>query len=345
MLCITGHGIYTGFFWVCIMTKIAIIGAGFAGLSIAHLLKNAAEITLFDKARGVGGRMATRRSDHYVFDHGAQYFTARTEAFQNFIRPLMKENIITPWHASYAKIRDSNIIESRSWKHDLPRYIGINGMNKVAKYLAKSFSVHLRTTITSLDHHGQWQLMDANAQRHGPFDLVIMTLPAPQASALLPTTFQYYRDIQPVKMLGCYALMLGFAKKIPLAFEAAHVIDSDLSWIAVNSSKIKIPDPFTLIVHSSSDYAEKNLTTDDHTVLKHMLETTHKTIGHDLEGADCKILQRWRYASNTEPSSQAAFFDPKLKLGVCGDWCFGGRVEGAFSSAHSLANMIKGQIL
>ena len=67
------------------MKKIAIIGAGLSGLSIAHLLKENADITLFEKARGVSGRMSTRRAEPYFFDHGAQYFTARTKAFQDFM--------------------------------------------------------------------------------------------------------------------------------------------------------------------------------------------------------------------------------------------------------------------
>ena len=66
------------------MVKIAIIGSGLAGISTALLLKDQADITLFEKARGVSGRMSTRIADPYLFDHGAQYFTVRTDAFRSF---------------------------------------------------------------------------------------------------------------------------------------------------------------------------------------------------------------------------------------------------------------------
>ncbi len=64
---------------------IAIIGTGLSGLTVAGLLKSAANITLFEKSCGVGGRMATRYAEPYSFDYGAQFFTAKTRPFQAFI--------------------------------------------------------------------------------------------------------------------------------------------------------------------------------------------------------------------------------------------------------------------
>jgi renalase len=79
--------------WLCLMKKIAIIGAALSGLSAAQFLKDHAEITLFEKALGVSGRISTRRTEHYFFDHGAQYFTAKTKAFHDFIQPLINQGI------------------------------------------------------------------------------------------------------------------------------------------------------------------------------------------------------------------------------------------------------------
>ena len=76
------------------MTKIAIIGAGLSGLTAAHFLRDDADITIFEKSRSVGGRMSTRRAEPYFFDHGAQYFTAKTKPFQAFIQPLLDQDII-----------------------------------------------------------------------------------------------------------------------------------------------------------------------------------------------------------------------------------------------------------
>lgn len=61
---------------------IAVVGAGIAGLLLARELKaRGAEVVVFEKSRGLGGRMATKRVGEAVFDTGAQYFTAKSERF------------------------------------------------------------------------------------------------------------------------------------------------------------------------------------------------------------------------------------------------------------------------
>ena len=61
-----------------IQKKVAVIGAGIAGLSCAiQLQKFGFEVELFEKSRGPSGRMSTRQGKDWVADHGAQYFTAR----------------------------------------------------------------------------------------------------------------------------------------------------------------------------------------------------------------------------------------------------------------------------
>ena len=58
--------------------NIAIIGAGISGLSLANMLKDIANVKVFEKSRGFGGRVATRYSEDFEFDHGAQFFTIKT---------------------------------------------------------------------------------------------------------------------------------------------------------------------------------------------------------------------------------------------------------------------------
>ncbi len=70
--------------------KIAVIGAGMAGITIARKLAQNNKVIIFDKARGIGGRMATRRIGDYHFDHGAQYFTAKNSDFKELCRKPCK---------------------------------------------------------------------------------------------------------------------------------------------------------------------------------------------------------------------------------------------------------------
>jgi predicted NAD/FAD-dependent oxidoreductase len=328
------------------MTKIAIIGAGLSGLSVAHLLKDYADITLFEKARGVSGRSSTRRDEPYFFDHGAQYFTARTKQFLDFIQPFLNQGIIERWNPRYVKFKGNQIIQRRNWCDEEPRYVGVPGMNHVAKFLAEGLNIHINTRIASLNHQGTWQLTDGQGQKYHGFDWVISTLPSPQALELLPVSFAYHSYLSVIKMHACFSLMLGFEQSLPLDFEAAHVTDADLSWIAVNSHKPQRSDLFTLMVHSSEDYANAHINVEFHQVMQHLINETSHIIGQDVNKANYKNIHGWRYANNADKKQKSpTFFDQNLKLAACGDWCFGGRVEGAFTSAYNLSKQIKEDVL
>lgn len=323
------------------MTKVAIIGAGLSGLSAATLLKNHAEITIFEKSRGVGGRISTRRSDPYFFDHGAQYFTARTREFQDFIQPLIEEGIIDNWNARYIKIDGNQVIEKNKSIDYERRYVGVPGMNKISKFLAKKFNILLNTRIVSMESKKTWKLIAEDGQIYNDFDWVISTVPAPQALEVIPEDVEFYHDIKAVNMRPCFALMLGFEKNLQLEFEAAHIINSDLSWVAINSDKPGRSDKYTMVIHSSEEYAESNIVGDLEDIMQHMIAEASRTIGYDVSMADYKKVHLWKYANNMKQENSPIFLDQSRNVAVCGDWCLGGRVESAFTSAYDLVNLMK----
>ena len=323
------------------MKKMAIIGSGLSGLTLAHLLKKRFEITLFEKARGTGGRLATRRADPYSFDHGAQYFTARTNPFQKFIEPLIDSGLIQPWTARYVKFEGSQIIERADWAMDEPRYVGVPSMNSIAKYLAQDLDIRANTKISSLNQIDKWQLTDEQGLSYDNFDSVISTVPAPQALELLPENFEHYQSIEEIEMTGCFSLMLGFSDDLCLEFDAAHITHSDISWIAVNSNKPGRGNLFTLMVHSSEAYAKENRNVDRQKIIDHLCHQTSHILGHDISHADLKTVHSWRYANNANRDAHPPFADHELRLSACGDWCQGGRVEGAFTSALNLAKALE----
>ena len=70
-----------------ILIKVAIMGSGISALAAAHFLRDWVEVVLFEKSRGVGGRMSMRRVDLYIFDHGAQYCPARKSRLNTLFCP------------------------------------------------------------------------------------------------------------------------------------------------------------------------------------------------------------------------------------------------------------------
>ena len=328
------------------MAKIAIIGSGISGLTAAILLKDYADVTIFEKAQSVSGRMSTRRSEPYSFDHGAQYFTARTQSFKKFIYPMINSGVIERWNARYVKFDGEKIIERKDWKdeNNEPRYVGVPGMNMIAKHLARDLTVRLNTQIDTIQSDGKWQLSSIQNQSYDGFDWVISTAPSIQTADLLPIEFHYHNEIKNIQMKACFSLMLGFPEPLHLGYDAAHITNSDLSWLAVNSHKPGRPKPYTLVAHSSEQYAEAHLGDDRSKVMSHLCAETSRIIGCDVGVSMCKMVHSWLYANNVKREICPVFFDQGLQLGACGDWCVGGRVEGAYTAAYNLVKKIKESI-
>ena len=79
--------------------KIAIIGAGFSGCNLYDNLKLKYEdITIFEKSRGVGGRLSTKYIDDKFIDHGTPFLIPITEDLKSFCSDLVRNKVIKNSH-------------------------------------------------------------------------------------------------------------------------------------------------------------------------------------------------------------------------------------------------------
>ena len=323
--------------------KIAIIGAGISAITIAKNLKSIANVSLFEKSSGVGGRMATRLSSPYDFDHGAQFFTAKSLNFKNFIEPLIKKGIIQQWDARFSEFRSNKILRNITWDSEFPHYVGVPGMNSISKYLSRDLDVKLEAKVNKIikNSTNSWQLLDDNKNDLGRFDWVISTAPAIQSAEILPKFYKYHSDLLNRKMVGCFSLMLGFKKALPLSWDAALIGDADISWASVNSSKPGRMKPFSMLIHSTNAWAEKHLSDDHQSVISHLNKETTRIISHDTSQADFIDLHAWRYANIIKQNKSDLLIDYDNRLASCGDWFIHGRIESAFEAGFMMAKEIK----
>lgn len=279
--------------------------------------------------------MATRRAAPYEFDHGAQFFTARTKAFRTYLEPLIESGIVADWPAVFAELRGGDVSAKRHWGGEYPHFVGAPGMNAVGKALASDLDVRLETTVGSLSRQGaRWLLRDDSEQGLGEFDWVVVTTPAAQAADLLAGTALASRTT--VEMVSCFALLLGFDRTLDLAWQAALVHDADISWISVNSSKPGRPAATSLVAHSTNAWANAHIDDDPGVVQRHLSEAFGVVSGIDADGADYATIHRWRYANVDRQTGDRFALDAGQQLAVCGDWFVRGRVEAAFTSASAL---------
>jgi predicted NAD/FAD-dependent oxidoreductase len=320
------------------VTHVAVVGAGLAGLVLARRLRERVEVTVVEKSRSLGGRMATRRYGRYQFDHGAQYFRARTSAFRTFVSALIEEGVVAPWPARVVEVAGSAIVHELAEDPDSPRLVALPGMNGLGRHLATGVRVRRQRPVASLVRAGMgWRLLDAAGAVVTEADWVIVTAPAPQAYSLLPEDFAGASQIGAVPMSGCFALMLGLRRKLPLAWQAARVSGGSISWIAVDSSKPGRPGACSIVVHAAPDWSEAHMDAEPADTEAAMIEAASEVIGEALADAEVRRLHRWRYAMADPRTGPACFVDPDRQLAVCGDWCVDGRVEAAFISAMDLA--------
>ncbi|OAI79317.1 membrane protein, partial [Ralstonia solanacearum] len=130
--------------------SIAIVGAGIAGVACANAL--AAEgiaATVYERGGGVGGRLATRvlpeGAPTHAFDHGAQSFNVRTEAFRRAVDAARRQGLVMPWPARWGhRTADGLQADTR----DEARYVGQPGMSALVRSLATPLDVRLGHAVT-----------------------------------------------------------------------------------------------------------------------------------------------------------------------------------------------------
>ena len=327
------------------MKRIAIVGAGLSGLIVAQRLRGLADVTVFEKSRGPGGRMATRYAGDYEFDHGAQFFTARTPEFRHFLAPLLDEGVVADWPAEFAELDGDRVRARRSWCREYPHYVGVPRMSTIGRYLSRELEIVPNTRIVKIERLDEdWTLIDEAGNTFDGFRWLVLTPPAAQTASLAAEFPDLAALCAEREMLACYALMLGFQRDLELPWQAAVVRNAPISWISVNSSKPGRKRPFTLLVHSTNAWANQHVDDNIDAVRERMLDEATRVCGQDLRSADHCQVHRWRYANIDRQIGSKYYVNISSRLAACGDWFVRGRIEAAFTSASSLAERILEQL-
>ena len=321
-------------------TTIAIIGAGIASLSCAARLKALGfQVQLYEKSRGVSGRMSTRNNDDWSGDHGAQYFTARDPLFIDQVNEWINADVAAIWNPRLKVFKANQWQDSTATEN---RYVGIPAMNSPGKHLAKTLPIEFNQTIDRVAYaQNKWQLHSLESgDIHQKFDWLVVALPAPQALALTKSIDKSIEKFTiDANMQGCWTVMASFTANLNLPFDAAFINNEIISWISRNNSKPKRTGLETWVIHANPTWSQEWIELDKDEAAKRILDCAKKF------GLDCRTakisIHRWRYASGHTNPIPVFRLHEDLKLGFCGDWLNGGRVEGAWLSGNQLACQIE----
>ncbi len=322
------------------MDKVAVIGAGISGLALANKLKKYFEVVVFEKSRGYGGRVATRRAGEFIFDHGAQFFKVKTDEFREYIKPMIDKGIVDIWKARFVEIDNGKITNNRIWGDDPSNYVGTPSMNSIGKYMANGLDVRLSEKVANVAQGTKWELYDEAGANIGEFDWVVSAIPPKQVIEMIPDVINLYSKISSYEMLACYSLMLGYEEKMDIGFDAALIKGADISWLSVNSSKLPGANNTTFLIHSTNKWASQNIDRDRDWVKGYLCNELSNLVPIKTESANYIGLQGWRYANIKKQNNIEFFLDKDNKFGLCGDWFVQGRIEAAYLSGSHLGDQM-----
>ena len=306
--------------------KIGVIGAGIAGGYLGLALGQLGhEVVVFEKSRGFGGRLATRRGEGVQFDHGAPFFTARTALF----KALLAEHAssVVEWAPRVTTLSPGGKPYKRDWFE--PHYIGAPAMGALAQSLLATNEVQFEREVGAVVSEPERCLVHFEDGAVEPYDFVISTAPAPQTAAVMNI------ELEGVSYSSCFAL-LAIPSESP-NFDAAVVKDSPIAWLEHTASKPSRVSTPTLVAHASGEWTAEHFDAprDD---VKQLMVSALAELGLEVESGPS--LHRWRYAQVVHPYHSPYWLSPQLKLAACGDWGVGPGVESAVISASKLVAAI-----
>ncbi len=314
---------------------IAIIGAGLAGISAARaLIARGHAVTIFDKGRGPGGRLATRRIEaegrKLQFDHGAQYLRAESADFAS----ALTEAGTAPWP-------------------DAARRVGVPSMSAMPRALLGNIpcvaSRHVgqitgQPGAWMLRHWDAWQvrpgkpLPETAPEEAGPFAAVLLTMPATQAREVLGRHApRLHEALAAIRYAPCWTVMAAF--NAPLALpETLRPEAHAIGWAARDSAKPgRDARQENWVIQAGPAWTRAYLELPAEDIAQPLLAALANLSAAPLPAPFMAVAHRWRYSLLEAPLGEPCLWDAAMRLGYASDGCIGGRAEAAWQSGAALA--------
>lgn len=292
--------------------RIAVIGAGISGAVLSRDLAEAGLApVVFEKSRGTGGRMATRRREGWQWDHGAPGFPA-----EEATAALTAKGCAAPWGAEL---------------------VGLPGMSAPAKALLTDVEVRFGIRITALSRQdGVWHLGDEAGGWHGPFDIVLSAAPGPQIAPVFGSAGIPLPGMAAVAYHPCWTLMVAWDTAPPLVEATGGPVIARLIHDGAKPGR----SGHTWVAHAAPDWAAEHLELEPGDAETRLWQALQEMAAAPLPEPAFRAVHRWRYALTARPLDQPCIWRPADSIGLCGDWCLGPSVGDALASGRALAQSV-----
>jgi renalase len=333
--------------------QVAVIGSGLAGSACAAGLQRAgAQVTLFEKAKTVGGHTVTRSAgwmdangteQSVTFDDIAQYFTPARRRFKPVVTRAMAAGYASAWHP---RVHADWPWEAGQCLNALP------AMSALCTHLIAGATVHLNRTVQRLQRaaDGSWYVQSDGMPLSGPFHHVVVALPPAQAAVLLAGHQDKWADVLVAKPASpCWTLM-AVTDDVDWPWDAARPSHGPLAWVLRNDrvpGRTAPPSFAVWTAHATAEWSLARSENDPQALIAELQSALQLNLPNPSSG---KQPTQWHYAdvyraSYPGPSvdcddntgSNEVWWDESLALGVCGNLLGDSGVEAMWYSGDELA--------
>lgn len=271
-----------------------IVGAGLSGLLAARTLVAAGRrVQVIEKSRGVGGRMATRRIDGLVADHGAQFFTAHDTRFAGLVREWENAGVVRRWTTGFS------VPDGAFKDNGVPRYCGSTGMTAIGKHLAQGLEVKLQAKVNRIAVQGDAWTVTTDDGAAFECRALLLTAPVPQSLQLLaagevPLPDAVREGLEQTDYSSGFTLLA----KLPGPSQVPDpggmwLCGEPLWWITDNRQKGLCPGPETIVtIHAGPEFSETHWNAPEEEVVAKILEAAAPWLGGSPVLTQ---VHRWRY--------------------------------------------------
>lgn len=297
-------------------------------MAARRIAERGGDVTVLDKGRSVGGRLATRRIGEAVLDHGAQFFTVRSDEFARHVDLWTQAGVVREWCRGFGD-GDGH-----------PRYVGARGMTSIAKHLAEGLDVRCSHLAFSLERDGTtWRLVTDDGVAHVA-DAVILTAPLPQSFSLLFSAGiempERLRSIDYDRTLGLLAVLDSDRHVVP---SPGGLQDPDATFSFIGDNRAKGVSPVhALTFHANPAWSLAHYDDDLDTIHAHLLAEASRWLGdaHIIESQP----KKWRFATPHNAWPDPCWVHESGSLVLAGDVFAGPRIEGAALSGLAAADAL-----
>ena len=328
-----------------------VVGGGVAGLACARALADAGRrVVVLERARGVGGRCATRRVDGQPVDHGVPFLHGRSPAFVAAVEAACDADVVRGWPA--AVVGEGVPCRPAAFEPGSARWAPRAGVSAFPKALAAGLDVRCGVEIVALRAVAEGAHVSVGARDGATYEartvvlathlraaavlLAALTPRAPAVTALAPL-------LGLVATAPCLTVIARYPDGAPApGFDVAWPADGPVATLVHDTAKRRPGARRVLVVQATAAWSRAHVEDPPEAWGRALLDAAAAGYGAWIAAPEHVEPHAWRAARVVEGTELAVPLVATLPggavVGVCGDaFDARGGVEGAWHAGRALA--------